>query len=122
LTAAADDDFAELDGSIKRLALSQFKKLSSSPQLGTPCGNKYGLDLTGFLSLHFAKNAFRIVYEIIASEHHVRIWGIGKREGESVYRMINSRLYNVQVQIMQKQSIMVSGKARLPKKPSKKPQ
>jgi mRNA interferase RelE/StbE len=115
LIAAADEDFAELDGSIKKLAYQQFAKLSRSPELGEPCGNKYGLNLTGFRSLHFAKNAFRIVYRII--EKRVQIWGIGERKEEGIYRMVAARLYDVQIQIVQSQSIKVSGKARRRPKP-----
>ncbi|MBI1741864.1 type II toxin-antitoxin system RelE/ParE family toxin [Candidatus Acetothermia bacterium] len=115
LIPAAQDDFDNLDGSIRQLAYSQFKKLKENPQLGDTCGKKYGLDLTGFRKLHFANNAFRIVYKIIESEKKVQIWGIGKRESEKIYRMVATRLSDIRLQLQGK-TIKMSGKAHLKKR------
>jgi len=51
-----------------------------------------GYDLTGYRSLHFYGNKYRIIYEIVESEKKVRIWGIGKRERGRVYRMVHERV------------------------------
>lgn len=112
LVPAANEDFGKLDGSIKKLAHSQFKKLGESPQLGKECGDKYGCNLTGFRSLHFAHNAYRIVYRTAEEEGKVQIWGIGKREDLGIYRMVASRLSEIQVR-MEGQAAKISSKAKL---------
>ncbi len=39
----AEQEFGRLDDSTKKLAITQFKKLSKSPQLGALLGKKAGL-------------------------------------------------------------------------------
>ena len=85
-------DFEKLDPSIQRRVKVQFRKLQEKPQLGPSCGHKMGYDLTGYRSLHFYDNKYRIIYEIVEVEKKVRIWGIGKREHGKVYRMVNERV------------------------------
>ena len=86
------DDYEKLDPSIQRLVKGQFRKLKEKPELAQSCGHKMGYDLTGYRSLHFYRNKYRIIYEIVESEKKVRIWGIGKRERGRVYRMVHERV------------------------------
>lgn len=86
-------DYEALDSSIQRRVKVQFRKLQEKPELGVPCGHKMGYDLTGYRSLHFYENKYRILYEIIEVEKKIRIWGIGRREKGSIYRMIGERVH-----------------------------
>jgi mRNA-degrading endonuclease RelE of RelBE toxin-antitoxin system len=87
----AKDDYEKLDPSIQQRVKNQFRKLKEKPELGSSCGHKMGYDLTGYRSLHFYGNKYRIIYEIVELEKKVRIWGIGKREQGKVYRMVGER-------------------------------
>jgi len=86
------DDYEKLDSSIRQRVKVQFRKLQEKPELGQSCGHKMGYDLTGYRSLHFYENKYRIVYDIVEAERKVRIWGIGKRERGRVYRMVHERV------------------------------
>ena len=88
----AKKEFARLDTSIKKLAFSQFKKLSKSPQLGLPLGNKAGLDLTGYNKIYFFAKKYRIVYKLDEGKKTVIIFAIGKREDMTVYRQVIKEL------------------------------
>jgi len=72
--------YETLDPSVQQRVKMGFRKLREKPELGVPCGHKVGYDLTGYRSLHFYENKYRILYEIIEVEKKVRIWGIGRRE------------------------------------------
>lgn len=85
-------DYEDLDPSIQQRVKVQFRKLQERPELGQSCGHKMGYDLTGYRSLHFYENKFRIIYEVIEVENTVRIWGIGKREQGRIYRMVHERV------------------------------
>lgn len=92
LTAAAANDFQQLDGSLKEPVAKQLKKLETSPLLGEHLGNKAGLDLTSYYKLYAAKKRIRIVYRIL--EHHVivEVVAIGKREDLAVYQKSLKRI------------------------------
>jgi len=94
--ALAKDDYENLDPSIQQRVKVQFRKLQEKPKLGQSCGHKMGYDLTGYRSLHFYENKYRIIYEIIEVEKKVRIWGIGKRERGRIYRMVNERVHELE--------------------------
>jgi mRNA-degrading endonuclease RelE of RelBE toxin-antitoxin system len=90
------DDYEKLDPSIQQRIKAQFRKLQEKPELGAPCGHNMGYDLTGYRSLHFYGNKYRIIYEVIEVEKKVKIWGIGKRERGRVYRMVNERVHEAE--------------------------
>lgn len=87
------DDYEKLDLAIRHRVKAQFRKLREKPELGEPCGHKMGYNLTGYRSLHFYENKYRIIYDIVEAENKVRIWGIGKREQGKVYRMVHERVH-----------------------------
>lgn len=89
-------DYESLAPSIQRRVKVGFRKLQEKPELGLPCGHKMGYDLTGYRSLHFYDNKYRILYEIIEVEKKIRIWGIGRREKGSVYRMVCERVHKTE--------------------------
>jgi len=60
------------------LIAKQFKKLSTSPQLGDLLGNKNGYDLSGCRKLYVDKKKIRIVYKIIDNQIVVEVISIGK--------------------------------------------
>jgi len=91
------DDYEKLDPSIQQRVKAQFRKLQEKPQLGLSCGHKMGYDLTGYRSLHFYENKYRIIYEVIEVKKKIRIWGIGKRERGRVYRMVHERVRELEV-------------------------
>lgn len=92
LTAAAAEDFRQLDGSLKEPVAKQLRKLESTPRLGEHLGNRAGLDLTGYYKLYAAKKSIRIVYRIIDQEILVEVVAIGKREDLVVYQEALKRL------------------------------
>ena len=93
--AGAIADLKALDPSLQKLAWKQTKKIADAPELGKPLGNKMGHDLSGFWTIRFYRRAYRIVYEILEAEGVVKIWGIGKRESEEIYRAVARRREDV---------------------------
>lgn len=87
-------DYDALDPSIQRRIKMGFRKLQKNPELGIRCGHKMGYDLTGYRALHFYENKYRILYEIIEVEKKIMIWGIGRREKGSIYRMVCERVHS----------------------------
>ena len=92
LTAAAADDFRQLDGSLKEPVAKQLRKLETAPGLGEQLGNRAGLDLTGYYKLYAAKRSIRIVYRIIDHKILVEVVAIGRREDLAVYQEALKRL------------------------------
>ncbi|TKB79854.1 MAG: addiction module toxin RelE [Nitrospira sp.] len=92
LTAAAAEDFRQLDGSLKEPVAMQLRKLETSPRLGEHLGNRAGLDLTGYYKLYAAKKSIRIVYRIFDQEILVEVVAIGKRDDLAVYQEALKRL------------------------------
>ena len=92
LIKATQDDYNKLDGTIKKQAKAQLLKLTVSPELGQPLGKKMGLDLTGYCSLHFYGNKYRIVYKVDEGKKQVVVVGIGLREKARVYEAATHRL------------------------------
>ena len=94
LISEAQNDYKNLDGSIKKLVNKKLNELSEKPFLGEQLGNKHNIDLTGFFKIYVAKKSYRIVYRIITPTkiEIIEIWGIGKRNKEEIYRIIGKRL------------------------------
>lgn len=92
LTAAAAEDFRQLDGSLKEPVAKQLRKLESAPRLGEHLGNRAGLDLTGYYKLYASKKSIRIVYRIFDQEILVEVVATGKREDLAVYQEALKRL------------------------------
>ncbi len=92
LTAAAAEDFRQLDGSLKEPVAKQLRKLETDPRLGEHLGNRAGLDLTGYYKLYAAKKSIRIVYQILDQAILVEVVAIGKREDLAVYQEALKRL------------------------------
>lgn len=88
----AEREFNRLDKAIQQQALTQFKKLVTSPELGEPLGSKAGFDLTGYRKLYFFQKKYRIVYELNKKSNEVIIFAIGKREDMQVYRELARRM------------------------------
>ncbi len=89
----AAKDFDDLAGSVKNQAAKKIDALTENPLLGKPLGNKFGIDLTGFYKLYFAKKKYRIVYRLIGEHVEViEVVGIGKRDKAEVYKLIAKRL------------------------------
>jgi len=90
---AAAKDFDDLAGSLKIQAAKKIDALAENPLLGKPLGNKFGIDLTGFYKLYFAKKKYRIVYRLIGEHVEViEVVGIGKRDKAEVYKLTAKRL------------------------------
>lgn len=89
--AGAVADLKALDPSLQKLAWEQAEKVAEVPELGKPLGKKMGSDLSGFRTIRFYRQVYRVVYEILEAEGAVKIWGIGKRESEEIYRAVARR-------------------------------
>jgi len=90
----AAEDYKNLDGSIKKLVNKKIDELEKNPFLGEQLGNKFNMDLTGFLKIYINNKKHRIVYRLIepSKVEIVEVWGIGKRDKEEIYRIIGKRL------------------------------
>ena len=87
-------DYKNLDGSIKKLVNKKLDELAEKPLLGERLGNKHNIDLTGFYKTYVARKSIRIVYRLISPTlvEVVEIWGIGKRDKEEIYRILDKRI------------------------------
>jgi len=89
----AEKDFNSLDKSVRKEASKKIDTLSKNPFLGKPLGNKFGINLTGFYKLYFAKKKYRVVYRLIGEHIEIiEIFGIGKRDKEEIYKLAAKRL------------------------------
>ena len=70
----------------------QFNKLKTSPQLGTPLGNKFGYNLSGFRKIYVDKKQLRIIYKILDKKVIVEIIAIGKRDNIEIYQKAFKRI------------------------------
>ena len=78
-------DLAKLSHAQRTLVFKQFKKIQTSPELGTPLGNKAGYNLSGLRKLYVDKKKIRVVYQIIEERIIVEVIAVGKREDMAVY-------------------------------------
>lgn len=92
LTEEAEQDFAGLDGSLRKLARKKLEKLRENPYLGEELQNKDGHDLRGYYKLYFYGTRYRIVYKIENDVLLVLIVGIGERAHGKVYKMTGRRI------------------------------
>ena len=91
LHPAARSGLAGLDGSLQKQAARQLLKLKIHPHAGKQLGHKAGFDLTGYRSLHFAKQRYRIVYRLDDEAKAAWIITIGKRAKFEVHRLAAER-------------------------------
>ena len=87
-----NNDFLELSHNQKTLVIKQFKKISKSPELGEPLGNKNGYNLSGCRKMYADKKQIRIVYKIIDKTIVVEVIAVGKRDEMEVYAKASKRL------------------------------
>jgi mRNA interferase RelE/StbE len=89
----AAEDYASLDGSIKKQVNEKIDKLKENLFLGEALGNKNNIDLTGYYKIYIARKAYRIVYRILKEKIEIiEIWGIGKRDKMEIYKIIGQRI------------------------------
>lgn len=91
LKIEADEELGELSNRERLLVFKQFKKISSSPELGKLLGNKAGYDLSGCRKMYADKKRIRIVYTILNDQIVVEIIAIGKRAEMEVYKDASER-------------------------------
>ncbi len=91
--ADAAKDFDSLDKSVMKEAAKKIDTLPKNLFTGKPLGNKFGINLTDFYKLYFAKKKYRIVYRSIGEHIEViEIIGIGKRDKEEIYKLAAKRI------------------------------
>jgi len=84
-------DLSKLSSTQKMLVYKQFKKLQTSPELGTLLGNKSGYDLSGYRKMYVDKKKVRIVYTILEEIITVEVLAVGKRDDMAVYAKASDR-------------------------------
>ena len=84
-------EFAELDGSLRKVVTKKIRAIGENPSIGLPLGNEANLELAGLYKVYVDKKRIRIVYEIRETEIMVFIFAIGKREEMEVYRDADRR-------------------------------
>ena len=82
----ADKELLKLKSHEKLLVIKQFKKITTSPELGQILGNKNGYDLSGCRKMYVDKKRIRIVYQIIEDKIIINVIAIGKRDDMEVYQ------------------------------------
>jgi mRNA interferase RelE/StbE len=88
----AYEDLQKLDKSIQIEAIKVIKKLKENPYFGKPLkGN-----LKGFYKIYFFKKKYRMVYTIRENKLLILIVGIGKRDKEKIYKLIEKRREKLQ--------------------------
>ncbi len=92
LKIEADKELSELSSRERILVFKQFKKISSSPELGKLLGNKAGYDLSGCRKMYADKKRIRIVYTILDDQIVIEVIAIGKRDELEVYKSAAERL------------------------------
>lgn len=98
LIPAAENDFARLDGSQKKLVVKALDKLVLNPLpqseggYGSPLGNRSGSDLSGFLKLKLRGAGLRIVYDLRYENQTAYVIIIGMREDGRVYKEAELRI------------------------------
>ena len=93
LIPVAQNDFSNLDGSVRKRVLKQLVKLERNPNCGVPLGNKAGINLDGYFKLYADKKQIRIIYEVV--EHIIKVIAIDKREDMEVYRIALKRILSM---------------------------
>jgi mRNA interferase RelE/StbE len=89
----AAEDYASLDGNIKKQVTGRIDALKENPFIGEALGNKNNTDLGGYYKIYVARKAYRIVYRIVKNEIEImEIWGIGKRDKTEIYKIIGQRI------------------------------
>ena len=92
LKEEADEELVALSNRERILVFKQFKKISTSPELGQALGNKNGYDLSGCRKMYADKKRIRIVYRIIEQQIVVEVIAIGKRDEMEVYKDASQRV------------------------------
>ncbi len=92
LKSEADEELGELSSRERVLVFKQFKKISTSPELGKLLGNRAGYDLTGCRKMYADKKRIRIVYTILNEQIVIEVIAIGKRDELEVYKNTAGRL------------------------------
>ena len=87
-----EKDISELSKTQLELVFKQLKKLSISPELGKPLGNKNGYNLSGYRKKYADKKKIRIVYKIVDEKIIVEVVAVGKRDEMEVYRKTFERI------------------------------
>ena len=78
LKTEADEELEKLSNRERILVFKQFKKISSSPELGKLLGNRAGHDLHGCRKMYADKKRIRIVYTILDEQIVIEIIAIEK--------------------------------------------
>lgn len=93
LSAAAREDFLDLDGSARRIVAKALRKLETDPERrGQPLGNRGGGNLTTFRKLVVGDRGYRIVYRVAPDGTVVVVWVIGLRADAEAYELALRRL------------------------------
>ncbi|MCL2486456.1 MAG: hypothetical protein FWE86_02510 [Oscillospiraceae bacterium] len=103
-TEASKADYDALPPGLKDECGVLLRKLErAGKKLGIPLENKNGKDLRGYYKLYFNQARHRVVYTVAGEEIEItavgetlkeslEIVGIGKRDKEFIYNMINQRI------------------------------
>jgi len=84
-------DLSQFSSTQRMLVYKQFKKLQTSPELGTLLGNKIGYNLSGCRKMYVDKKKIRIVYTILEEIITVEVVAVGKRDDMAVYAKAGER-------------------------------
>ncbi len=105
-TDDATNDFINLPQHIQTECTEMIKKLSANINMGLSLENKNGRDLSDCFKIYFDNARYRIIYQKINNTANIQgieicgktiekiaeVLGIGKRDGEYIYKLVASRI------------------------------
>ena len=103
-TELSQADYNALSPELREECSALLKKLRRvGKRLGIPLENKNGMDLRGYYKLYFDRARHRVVYTVTDEKIEItavgetlketlEITGIGKRERQYIYELINQRI------------------------------
>lgn len=97
------NDFAKLDGSVRKRVMAGIKKTAKNPLpkteggYGKPLGKKRNVDLTGYLEVKYRDDGIRCIYRCYkdSEKDMMNVIIISVRKDEKVYKEAKARIDNL---------------------------
>lgn len=97
------EDYIKLDGSQRSLVRKAIRKLENNPLpnarggYGQELGNKFGINLSGYLKVKLRGSGLRIIYDLKEEYGRAFVIIIGVRADEKVYKLAARRIEKYEV-------------------------
>ncbi|MBQ6094966.1 MAG: type II toxin-antitoxin system RelE/ParE family toxin [Lachnospiraceae bacterium] len=94
----AREDIRKLDHSVYPIIIKGIRKVQQNPLptneggYGKTLQNLNGVNLKGFLKIKFASAGIRVVYNVVRSEHEMKVIVVSARADNEVYKEAAKRI------------------------------